>query len=128
MYFYIYAKNAQLLSTFLSVLASNLYLNTIYSTQENKKGDNILWKTNYMHLKKVAVPVRLDNNHIGEATITAARTRPKFVGGVRAKYNEALLWDWLHYFSWLLTKITIRCITIEYEQRRSFLEQNHLCP
>ena len=42
MYFYIYAKNAQLLSTFLSVLASNLYLNTIYSTQENKKGDNIL--------------------------------------------------------------------------------------
>ena len=44
-----------------------------------------------MHLKKVAVTVRLDNNHIGEATITAARTRPKFVGGVRAKYNEALL-------------------------------------
>ena len=44
-----------------------------------------------MHLKKVAVPVRLTNNHIGEATIVAARTRPKFIGGVRAMYNEDLL-------------------------------------
>ena len=34
-----------------------------------------------MHLKKVAVPVRLENNRIGEAVIVAARTRPKFVGG-----------------------------------------------
>ena len=44
-----------------------------------------------MHLKKVAVPVRLENNHIGEARIVAARTRPKFIGGVRAHYNEELL-------------------------------------
>lgn len=44
-----------------------------------------------MHLKKVAVPVRLDNNRIGEATVVAARTRPKFIGGVRAAYNEELL-------------------------------------
>ena len=44
-----------------------------------------------MHLKKVAVPVRLENNTIGEATIVAARTRPKFIGGVRAVYNEELL-------------------------------------
>ena len=44
-----------------------------------------------MHLKKVAVPVRLDNNKIGEATVLAARTRPRFIGGVRAEYNQELL-------------------------------------
>ena len=44
-----------------------------------------------MHLKKVAVPVRLDNHVIGEATVVAARTRPKFVGGVRAVYDDDLL-------------------------------------
>ena len=44
-----------------------------------------------MHLKKVAVPVRLENNRIGEATVLAARTRPKFIGGIRAVYNEELL-------------------------------------
>lgn len=44
-----------------------------------------------MHLKKVAVPVRLENNRIGEALIVAARTRPKFIGGIRAIYNDDLL-------------------------------------
>ena len=44
-----------------------------------------------MHIKKVAVPVRLDNNKIGNATVLAARSRPKFIGGVRAIYNEDLL-------------------------------------
>ena len=44
-----------------------------------------------MHLKPVAVPVRLENNHIGEALLVAARTRPKFIGGIRAIYNEELL-------------------------------------
>ena len=44
-----------------------------------------------MHLKKVAVPVRLENNRIGEAFVVAARTRPKFVGGVRAVYDPELL-------------------------------------
>ena len=44
-----------------------------------------------MHLKKVAVPVRLKNNKIGNATLTAARVRPKFIGGERAHYNEELL-------------------------------------
>lgn len=44
-----------------------------------------------MHLKKVAVPLRLDNNRIGDAIVVAARTRPKFVGGVRAVYDEELL-------------------------------------
>ena len=44
-----------------------------------------------MHLKKVAVPVRLENNHIGEAMVIAARTRRKFVGGARAVYDERYL-------------------------------------
>ena len=44
-----------------------------------------------MHLKKVAVPLRLQNNTIGEAMVLAARTRPKFIGGVRAIYDETLL-------------------------------------
>lgn len=44
-----------------------------------------------MHLKKVAVPVRLSMNHIGSALLLAARTRPKFVGGSRAVYDESLL-------------------------------------
>lgn len=44
-----------------------------------------------MHLKKVAVPVRLQNNKIGCATVLAARVRPKFIGGVRAVYDQDLL-------------------------------------
>ena len=44
-----------------------------------------------MHLKEVAVPLRLKNNRIGEAMVLAARTRPKFIGGVRAAYDEKLL-------------------------------------
>lgn len=44
-----------------------------------------------MHLKNVAVPVRLSINKIGEANIICARVRPKFVGGIRAIYNEELL-------------------------------------
>ena len=43
-----------------------------------------------MHLKKVAVPVRLSVKHIGEAILIAARTRPKYVGGSRAVYDERL--------------------------------------
>jgi uncharacterized protein (TIGR01440 family) len=44
-----------------------------------------------MHLKKVAVPVRLEHNRIGNALVVAARTRAKFIGGARAIYDEALL-------------------------------------
>ena len=44
-----------------------------------------------MHLKKVAVPLRLENHTIGETMVIAARTRPRFIGGVRAKYDETLL-------------------------------------
>lgn len=44
-----------------------------------------------MHLKRVAVPVRLEHARIGEAVVVAARTRPRFIGGARAMYDEALL-------------------------------------
>ena len=43
-----------------------------------------------MHLKKVAVPVRLEQNHIGQAMVLAARVRPKFIGGERANYDVSL--------------------------------------
>lgn len=44
-----------------------------------------------MHIKKVAVPVKLENNKIGEANVLAARVRPKFIGGERAVYDENLM-------------------------------------
>jgi uncharacterized protein (TIGR01440 family) len=43
-----------------------------------------------MHLKEVAVPMRLTTKHIGNALIIAARTRPKFTGGERACYDDSL--------------------------------------
>ena len=41
-----------------------------------------------MHLRPVAVPVRLSLDHIGRAILLCARTRPKLIGGERAKYTE----------------------------------------
>lgn len=41
-----------------------------------------------MHLKDVAVPVRLSVKQIGSANILCARTRAKYIGGVRAIYEE----------------------------------------
>ena len=43
-----------------------------------------------MHLKKVAVPLRLSENKLGNTRILAARTRPKFIGGIRANYDSEL--------------------------------------
>ena len=40
-----------------------------------------------MHLRDVAVPVRLSLDHIGEAILLCARTRPKYIGGSRAHYD-----------------------------------------
>lgn len=40
-----------------------------------------------MHLKSVAVPVRVSISKIGEANVICARTRPKFIGGERACYK-----------------------------------------
>lgn len=44
-----------------------------------------------MHLKPVAVPLRLSLNKIGNATVVFARTRPKFIGGQRANYIEEIM-------------------------------------
>lgn len=44
-----------------------------------------------MHLKRVAVPVRLSTDTIGAARLLSARTRPKFIGGSRAYYDEGHL-------------------------------------
>ena len=41
-----------------------------------------------MHLRRVAVPVRNSRNRIGEAIVLCARTRPKYIGGPRAVYQE----------------------------------------
>ena len=43
-----------------------------------------------MHLKRVAVPMKLEHNKIGDAIVLFARTRPKFIGGVRAVYDETM--------------------------------------
>ena len=46
-----------------------------------------------MHLKHVAVPLRFNEKFIGNARITAARTRPKLIGGHRANYENTRLND-----------------------------------
>lgn len=43
-----------------------------------------------MHLARVAVPVRLSVKKIGEANLVCARTRPKYIGGERAHYDQNL--------------------------------------
>lgn len=44
-----------------------------------------------MHLKHVVVPLRLHIKEIGDAHVSAARIRPKSIGGIRAIYDESLL-------------------------------------
>jgi uncharacterized protein (TIGR01440 family) len=41
-----------------------------------------------MHLKRVAVPVHLKNNRVGEAVVVGARVRPPLIGGERAHYHR----------------------------------------
>ena len=43
-----------------------------------------------MHLKEVAVPLRLQVKTIGAAPVAAARTRPKLIGGARAHYPDKI--------------------------------------
>lgn len=44
-----------------------------------------------MHLKEVAVPLRINTQSIGAAHLVCARTRGKFIGGSRACYDEAMM-------------------------------------
>ena len=41
-----------------------------------------------MHMHPVVVPIHSKNKHSGQANVTMARTRPKYVGGPRAVYDE----------------------------------------
>ena len=41
-----------------------------------------------MHLKEVAVPVRLKKSSLGAAHVVCARTRPRYIGGERTHYDE----------------------------------------
>jgi len=43
-----------------------------------------------MHLKEVAVPLHMTQTNVGKAILIAARTRPKFIGGERAHYDESM--------------------------------------
>ena len=44
-----------------------------------------------MHLRDVAVPVRIRTKQIGDAHVVCARTRAKFIGGERAMYDEGMI-------------------------------------
>lgn len=41
-----------------------------------------------MHIKHVAVPIRVSHKQLGEAHVTLAKTRPKLIGGQRAVYEK----------------------------------------
>ena len=62
-----------------------------YYTIGQRKGLDIGGTLIGMHLKKVAVPVRLSVKQIGCAMLLAARTRIPFTGGGRAVYDEEKL-------------------------------------
>ncbi len=44
-----------------------------------------------MHLRDVAVPVRIRTKEIGDAHVVCARTRAKFIGGERAVYDDSII-------------------------------------
>lgn len=44
-----------------------------------------------MHLRDVAVPVRIRTKEIGDAHVVCARTRAKYIGGGRAVYDESVM-------------------------------------
>ncbi|WML42265.1 TIGR01440 family protein [Neobacillus sp. OS1-2] len=41
-----------------------------------------------MHLKHVAVPIRVKQKTVGQAYVTLAKVRPKLIGGARAVYEK----------------------------------------
>lgn len=44
-----------------------------------------------MHIAPVCVPLRISVKKIGGANVTCARSRLKFIGGIRARYDESLM-------------------------------------
>lgn len=90
------AKNAEIVSVVPQMHAGGSFATTVYKKMsdpvvlEEIKADaglDIGATLIGMHLKKVAVPLRLETKKIGEALLFAAYTRPKFIGGIRARYE-----------------------------------------
>ena len=90
------AKNAEIVSVVPQMHAGGSFATTVYKKMndpvvlEEIKADaglDIGATFIGMHLKKVAVPLRLEVKKIGEAFLFAAYTRPKFIGGIRARYE-----------------------------------------
>lgn len=72
--------------SFATITYENLKNPVLVETIKAHAGIDIGGTLIGMHLKQVAVPVRLSLSKIGEANILCARTRPKYIGGERAKY------------------------------------------
>ena len=97
----------------LMIISTAILVSAVYAeTAENGEAAARAWKDRLLTLPKFTFqrhkngisrgecPVytapsedalRLANNRIGEATVLAARVRPKFIGGVRAVYDEEML-------------------------------------
>lgn len=96
---YAKAKNLEIVNVIPMPKAGGSFATTAYNSFENPvmveevkadAGMDIGGTLIGMNLKRVAVPVRLQIKKIGEANIICARTRPKFVGGQRAIYDDML--------------------------------------
>ena len=77
-----------------AVAAYKLFENPVMVESLNAKADagmDIGGVMIGMHIHPVVVPLRLENRKVGEAFVLAARRRPKYVGGERAVYDEALM-------------------------------------
>lgn len=73
-------------TTAYAKFSSPVALETIKADAGMDIGDTFIG----MHLKEVAVPLRISVKSIGNAHLTSARTRPKYIGGDRACYDMAL--------------------------------------
>jgi uncharacterized protein (TIGR01440 family) len=96
-------KNLEIVNVIPSPRAGGAFATVVYHNMrdpvlvENIKadagidiGDTIIG----MHIKHVAVPIRLSKNTLGQSHITFATTRPKYIGGSRAEYERTNLIDY----------------------------------
>lgn len=72
--------------TMYNSVAHPVVLEHVKATAGMDIGDTLIG----MHLKDVAVPLRIKTKQIGKAHLLCARTRPKFIGGERALYDGVL--------------------------------------
>ncbi len=73
--------------SFATVTYKNLKVPVVVEQIKAHAGIDIGGTLIGMHLKAVAVPVRVSVSKIGQANIVCARTRPKYIGGERACYK-----------------------------------------